>query len=370
MSVHKPSQILIVDDDTTTNTMLQAILKSAGFLTCSAYDGTGAIEMLRKERPELILLDVGLPDATGIEICRRIHKEPAGAQIPILFISANEDLATKVQGFEAGGVDYITKPLYGIEVLARVSTHLRLKHAYDKLAELQAERVWKLAVTQEAIMPQPKDFPEARFEVVLNQVIKVGGDFYDVITSGSQVVDYIVADAAGHDLSASYWTSALKALLAMYADSVSSVEQILSSINNALRRILPGDVFFTVLYARLNRRAGKLSLVNAGNPPAILLQKDAGVAEIVEQDGDIIGSFPDAVFGVTELSIKPGDRFLLYSDGLVEMDSDRDAGIRRLAAECAAHGSMPLAGMLQAITASMTGKAQVRDDILLLGVEV
>ena len=212
--------ILIADDDITTNNMLQTILRNAGFLTCSTFDAAGSIEAIRRERPELILLDVGLPDGNGIDVCRRIRKEPAAAQTPVLFISANDDIATKVQGFEAGGVDYITKPLSGVEVLARVGTHLRLKHAYEKIAELQAERVWKLAMTQEAVMPLPKDLPDARFQVKLTQVLNAGGDFYDVIPSGNQVFDYIVADAAGHDLSSSYWTAALKTLLSIYAEAV------------------------------------------------------------------------------------------------------------------------------------------------------
>ena len=367
--MHKPSLILIVDDDVTTVAMLQAILENASFLTCSAFDGAGAIAMLLQERPELILLDVGLPDATGIEVCGRIRKEPAASRTPIIFISANEDVATKVKGFEAGGVDYITKPLYGVEVLARVSTHLRLKHAYDKLAELQSERVWKLAVTQEAGMPHPEDFPEANFRVVLNQILKAGGDFFDVIPYGNQIFDYVVADAAGHDLIASYWTASLKTLLTMYADPVVPVEEILSSINNALRRILPGDVFFTLLYARLNRNSGTIYCANAGNPPAILCRKGR-LPEIIEQDGDVIGAFPDPVFGIAEMRVDPGDRFLLYSDGLVEMGPDRQAGIRKLVAKCAEFGNEPLAGMLESIRASLADNQEIRDDILLMGVQV
>jgi len=218
-------------------------------------------------------------------------------------------------------------------------------------------------------MPQPKDHPEAKFYVALSQIIKAGGDFFDVIPSGNQVVDYVVADAAGHDLSASYWTAALKALLTTYADSVSRVEDILSSINNALRRILPADVFFTVLYARLNRHSGKLICANAGNPPAIICRRGKP-PEIVEQEGDVIGSFADAIFGIVELPVGPGDRFLLYSDGLVEISPDRDENIRRLARECAGHCDEPLADMVESIKTVIAGNLEIRDDILLMGIEV
>ena len=108
------------------------------------------------------------------------------------------------------GTDYITKPIVGAEEIARVRTHLRLRQAYEMLAELQAERVQQLASAQRNLMPRPKDFPEARFQVSLRQALAAGGDFYDVIPAGQDSVDYLVADASGHDLAASLWTASLK----------------------------------------------------------------------------------------------------------------------------------------------------------------
>ena len=91
---------------------------------------------------------------------------------------------------------------------------------------------------------------------------------------------------------------------------------------------------------------------------------------MIQQDGDIIGPFSDAIFGVTEFSLSPGDRFLLYSDGLVETGGDREEGIRRLAKAGEAHRNDPLESMLGSVVADLTGGREVRDDVLLLGVEV
>ena len=110
MTSHRRSPlVLIVDDDTTTNQMIQTILTWAGFQTACAFDVAGALAGIREQHPDLILLDVSLPDGSGFEVCRRIQEEPGASQTPVLFISSNEDVSTKVQGFEAGGVDYITK---------------------------------------------------------------------------------------------------------------------------------------------------------------------------------------------------------------------------------------------------------------------
>ena len=371
MTSHRRSPlVLIVDDDTTTNEMIQTMLTWAGFQTAQAFDVAGALAGIREQHPDLILLDVSLPDGSGFDVCRRIQEEPGASQTPVLFISSNEDVSTKVQGFEAGGVDYITKPLAGAEVIARVRTHLRLKQAYETLAELQAERIQRLATAQEALMPQPGDLPEARFYVSLNQVLKAGGDFYDVVSAGNQVVDYMVADASGHDLAASFWTAALKALMAEYATPVNSPRDVVCSMNSALLRILPEGVFFTVIYARLNRQNGQLSLINAGHPPAIAIPGDGKDAVVVHQEGDVVGVFADATFDAKELTVRPGDRFFLYSDGLIEIGGSREEGLGRLLVAGSAWRAASLENMVQSVVRDVTGNLSPQDDIVLMGVEV
>ena len=350
--------------------MIQTILAWAGFQTASAFDVAGALAGVREQHPDLILLDVSLPDGTGLDVCRRIQGEPGASQTPVLFISSNEDVTTKVQGFEAGGVDYITKPLAGAEVIARVRTHLRLKQAYETLAELQAERIQRLATAQGALMPQPADLPEACFFVSLNQVLKAGGDFYDVVPVSHRVVDYMVADASGHDLAASFWTAALKALMAEYATPVNRPQDVVCSMNSALLRILPQGVFFSIIYARLNRQNGRLSLINAGHPPAILVPGNGKEAVWVHQEGDVAGAFADVNFDAKELTVRPGDRFLMYSDGLIESAGNREEGLRRLAAACTSWRGESLENMVPSVVREVTASLRLQDDIILMGVEV
>jgi phosphoserine phosphatase RsbU/P len=208
--------------------------------------------------------------------------------------------------------------------------------------------------------------------VKLNQVLKAGGDFYDVIETGEMVTDYLVADASGHDLSASYWTAALKTLFAAHANPVNAPENVLTSMNGTLCKILPDGVFFTIIYARLNRRSGQLTLVNAGHPPAIILYKDKGKESVAvaRQSGDVIGPFPNPTFDVTELTLSAGDRFLLYSDGLVEAGGDIEQGIGRLVNACAVRRAEPLKSAVENIAADVLGELEANDDVLLMGVEV
>lgn len=360
--------VLVVEDDLTTGRMLQGILAGAGFRTALVGTAAGVFPGIREHQPDLMLLDVSLPDGNGFEICQQLQRESGLGRLPVLFISANDELAAKVRGFEVGGVDYISKPLAAAEVLARVGTHLRLKRAYESLVELQAERLQQLAVAQQNTMPQPQDLPEARFHVALKQKLQAGGDFYDVIPSGENSVDYLVADASGHDLGASYWTAALKALVAEHANPLHAPSDILRSLNVALGRILPPGNFFTLIYARLNRRSRRLSLANAGHPPAIITGLDSE-AMVVRQEGDVVGAFPDAVFGVTEMTLRPGTRLFLYSDGVVENAGSTVAGVSRLAGACHQRACAPLGETVHAVLDEVTAGFPGDDDMLLLGVD-
>jgi sigma-B regulation protein RsbU (phosphoserine phosphatase) len=361
--------VFVVDDDASIVRTIEGFLKRAGFRTSSAGDVAGALRGIREKRPDLILLDVNLPDGTGFEVCHSLNAEARAFTAPVLFISASEDTSTKIQGFEAGGVDYITKPIVGAEVIARVRTHLRLKRAYERLAELQADRLERLASAQQTLMPDPRDVPDAHFHATICQVLPAGGDFYDVIPAGEDVVDYLVADASGHDLAASLWTASLKALALEYAGPLNLPIEIVRAINSSLCRFLPPGAFFTILYARLNHRTGQLSLVNAGHPPAIVVRANAGNALVLRQEGDVVGAFQDAVFGVADISLGPGDRLYLYTDGLIETGFSYEMGLQRLTGACVERSSLSLEKLVPAVVADVMANLCPADDLLLVGVE-
>jgi phosphoserine phosphatase RsbU/P len=361
--------VFVVDDDSTIVRTIEGFLKRAGFRSASAGDVAGALHGIREQNPDLILLDVNLPDGTGFEVCRSLNAEVKAFTTPILFISANEDTSNKVRGFEVGAVDYITKPIVGAEVIARVRTHLRLKRAYERLAEFQADRLQRLASAQQTLMPDPKNVPDAHFHATICQILSAGGDFYDVIPAGEDVVDYLVADASGHDLAASLWTASLKALALEYAGPLNLPIEIVRAINSSLCKFLPSGAFFTIVYARLNHRTGHLSLVNAGHPPAIVVHADAGRPVILRQEGDVVGAFGDAVFGVAELTLARGDRLFLYTDGLIESGFSYEEGLQRLAEACLSRRTLALEDLVPAVVADVTAGLRPTDDLLFVGVE-
>jgi len=121
--------VLVVDDDAASLSALFECLRRAGYRVLVAQDGASALERAEHGRPALILLDVMMPELDGFATCRRLKANPTTADIPVLFLTALTDTTEKLKGFEAGAVDYLTKPFQWEEVLARVRTHLRLRQA-------------------------------------------------------------------------------------------------------------------------------------------------------------------------------------------------------------------------------------------------
>ncbi|WP_320041872.1 response regulator [uncultured Desulfobacter sp.] len=121
------SMILIVDDQPNNIKVLISFLKSQNFQTRIAESGERALQLLDRFLPDLILLDVMMPGMNGFETCREIKTDEKKADIPIVFMTALDNIEDKVQGFKAGGVDYITKPFDQTEMLARINTHIELR---------------------------------------------------------------------------------------------------------------------------------------------------------------------------------------------------------------------------------------------------
>ncbi len=365
-------RILIVDDSPVNVDLLKSVLEAEGFATISAGDGLTAREMSRTHNPDLILLDVVMPGESGFETCAALKSDPKTSDIPIIFLSALNDVKNKVQGLKAGGVDYVSKPVHGEEVLARVRVHLRLRENSRALIREQQARLEELRNAQRAILVRPADCPAAAFDVYYKPLEEAGGDFYDVMALSEDVYGYFVADISGHGASAAFLTSAVKALLRQYSNPLFSPEDAMRGVDAVMRQILGEEQYLTACYARLNRVRKRLTVVSAGHPPLISVGR-SGVAQIVEMDTDPLGIFGSLTLQKKEIRVAPGDRFFLFSDGLIEASpgAPRREGLDRLVSSCIEHRFLPLAKCVEAVAGDVRNShAVAEDDLLLLGVDV
>jgi len=198
--------LLIVEDDLSARQAMEAFLTRAGYEVRCAPNGQTALMFVREDPPELILLDIRLPDMDGFEVCQRL-KEDRADMIPVIFISALHELKDKVRGFAAGGVDYVTKPFQAEELLARVETHLtlqrlqkqievknaQLRRSHDELEERVRERTADLGTANEQLVASEKALEERireieqlkerlhRENIYLKEEIKLLGEHSEIL---------------------------------------------------------------------------------------------------------------------------------------------------------------------------------------------
>jgi two-component system, OmpR family, alkaline phosphatase synthesis response regulator PhoP len=136
-TIHNEAQtvptILVVDDNVQNLELIQAYLEELEVNTVAAYDGQEAMDCVRKQSPDLILLDVMMPKMSGFEVCKRLKKDPKTSDIPIIMVTALNELGDIERGIDSGTDDFLTKPVNKWELITRVKTMLKLKHLSDKL---------------------------------------------------------------------------------------------------------------------------------------------------------------------------------------------------------------------------------------------
>ncbi|HPY51478.1 MAG TPA: response regulator [Sedimentisphaerales bacterium] len=125
--------ILVVDDTAQNLELIQAYLEDVDCRTVAARDGIEALDLVAKTKPDLVLLDVMMPKMSGFEVCRRLKKDPATNDIPVIMVTALNEFGDIERGIDSGTDDFVSKPVNRLELLTRVKTMLRLKHLSDTL---------------------------------------------------------------------------------------------------------------------------------------------------------------------------------------------------------------------------------------------
>jgi len=366
--------ILAADDNPVIRKTLKAMLSKAGYRVITCADGREARESALREPPDLILLDVEMPVEDGFTACEHIMRTPKLMDIPIIFISGEDDTKSRVKGLEMGALDYISKPFIRAEVLARVRNYLRLRRAFLRVIEEQAERLKQVGQAQQAILTTPEEVPEARFQVRYIPVLEAGGDFYDVFEIAPKIFGFFVADISGHDLGASFATSALKALVRQNASPLFKPDMTLRILNSIVISLFQEGQHLTAAYITLNRNNSLLTVVNAAHLPVLILPPE-GEPLWLKADSDVIGIFEDALFESREITVSPGSRIFLFTDGLLEIFAgiprNRQEGLTKLVANALASKDMEPNEAINFIIKGMFGRGQEpEDDIILLSVDV
>ena len=207
-----PSTILVVDDNAMNLQLVVRTLEGRGHRILAARNGAAALEIARRAAPDLILLDVLMPDMNGFDVYERLNAPADRPHVPVIFLSALDEAADKIAGLGLGAVDYVTKPIQPEEVLARVENHLirlylerELRRNRDRLDRELADA----ADLQRLMLPQSMP---AGFAAHYRTSRHAGGDYYDFAPLDEHRVSFIVADVSGHGASAAIVMAMIRAL--------------------------------------------------------------------------------------------------------------------------------------------------------------
>ncbi len=326
--------ILVVDDTPANLQVLAGMLKDRGYKVRPVPSGKLALSAAQHDPPDLILLDINMPEMNGYEVCERLKADDKLAGIPVIFISALTEQIDKVRAFAIGGVDYLTKPFQMEELHARVETHLKLRRqqieleqANERLERINGRMSRDLATAakiQKTFLPRAAlSVPGAEFAWCYHPCDELAGDGLNIIPLGDGRVGLYILDVSGHGVSSALLSVTLSRLLSPPSEPSSILIRDRNvappaEVADRLNRLFPYDTateqFATLLYGVLDVAAGEFRHVSAGHSGPLHLA--AGKAPVILESPGFPISIAEEAYEEQCVQLAPGDRLYLYSDGV------------------------------------------------------
>jgi phosphoserine phosphatase RsbU/P len=372
--------LLLVDDDSENVHVVHSILKDR-YRIRVAMNGSKALELAKVEPlPDLILLDVMMPQMDGYEVCSRLKADPRTRDIPVIFLTGKTDVTDETLGFEVGAVDYIHKPFSPPIVTARVQTQLMLRDAHETVSrQLEAINSEMELARQIQLSILPSETPRLQgleIEARYLPMSSVAGDFYDFLVVDEKHVGILIADVSGHGLPSALIASMLQTALAAQVSNASDPVRVLSGLNRALSgKFRSHYVTAAYLFVDIDKRT--VNYAGAAHPPLLLWQSKTGRAIEHTENGLMLGPFPNPAYSAITFPLEEGDRIVLITDGITETmnSSNTEFGMDRLRQIVDSQHSLSVSGFADAVLNGLSGWSKEAlgpgqsDDITLLAID-
>jgi sigma-B regulation protein RsbU (phosphoserine phosphatase) len=314
-------RVLVVDDVKTNVDILVEALKDE-YKVAVALSGEQALRAIERNPPDLVLLDIVMPDLDGYEICRRLRAADATRDLPVMFLSSLEDVKDKARGFEVGGNDYLTKPFEILEVKARVRSLLKAKNYADAVREA-AERDLRISrEIQTGLLPA--DIASQvrgsgiEVEALLEPARQVGGDLFEVRRLADGRILVAVGDVSGKGIPAALFMAVAMTILRSMARQGHPPEEILRQLNDELLTQNPRGMFVTMQCLLFDRAAQSVTCASAGHHGAAHLVPNQAPRMVFPESGRVLGLMPAGPIPSETLRFQRGESLVLFTDGVSE----------------------------------------------------
>ncbi len=351
-SAFVPRSVLVVDDSRAQRTALRMQLSRWGYAVTEAASGDEALALCRTQKFEIVLSDWVMPGMDGVTFCREFRALPKDSYGYFLLLTSKSEKAEVADGLESGADDFLTKPVNGDELRARLRAGERILHMQDQLFEkndlvsstlAQLQKVYdsldrdliearklQLALVRE----RHRDYGAGQVSVILRPSGHVGGDLVGSFAIAAGRIGVFAVDVSGHGVASAMMTARLAGLLSGSspdqnialragqdgAHAAWPPAQVAARLNDLMLEELKVDQYFTLAYAEVDLATGKGVLVQAGHPHPMILRAN-GSLDTLGDGGLPIGLIPKAEFDEVAFSLHAGDRLVLVSDGITECEN-------------------------------------------------
>jgi serine phosphatase RsbU (regulator of sigma subunit) len=325
-----PGRVLVVDDVEANRDLLSRRLMQQGHAVSVAENGRRALEMVRAEPFDLVLLDIMMPEMDGYQVLSEMMSDPALKYIPVIMISAVTEMDSVVKCIGLGATDYLPKPFNPVLLKARVGATLEKKRLRDK------ERLWAKSLERELEIGReiqksflPEELPQvAGWEIaaLFRPARQVAGDFYDAFSlPSSGRIGLVVADVCDKGVGAALFMALFRSLLRATATGAASGPEAGTELLRTVR--LTNDyiarthgrsnMFATLFFGVLDPATGSLLYVNGGHEAPIHFGP-GGAKSRLDPTGPAVGMMPDMPFEVRETRLEAGEGLLAFTDGVTD----------------------------------------------------
>ncbi|EJS10247.1 fused response regulator/phosphatase [Bacillus mycoides] len=324
--------ILIVDDNPVNIFVIEKILKQAGYQDLVSLNSAQELfeythfgkDSSRHNEIDLILLDIMMPEIDGLEVCRRLQNEEKFKDIPIIFVTALEDANKLAEALDIGAMDYITKPINKVELLARMRVALRLKSElnWHKEQEENLRNELDLATqVQRNLLSSPLREDHIKIEASYLPSFKLAGDMYYWYKIDENRYGIILLDVMGHGVSASLVCMFISSVLRETIKCLIDPELVIKDLNKYMTLLHNENdnipYYFTAIYLVVNTENRTIEYVNAGHPSGYVLVDEENIIEL-DRGSCAVGFFDEIKVEKTVIPFEKNAQILLFTDGVLE----------------------------------------------------
>ncbi len=331
-------RLLVVDDNEDNRYTLIMRLEIEGYSNIAiAEDGAQALALLGSQEFDLVLLDVMMPKVDGYQVLQQLKADGRLVNIPVIMISALNEIDSVVRCVELGAVDYLSKPFNPVLLKARVGASLEKKRLRDEVRAHLARMEEELEAARQLQMSMvPTTFPQSTARrpieifAMMEPAREVGGDLYDFYDLDDGTLCFLIGDVSGKGVASALFMARTKNVIRLVSrllrgadGSAPTPADIVTAVNRELCQDNTGMMFVTLFFGKLDPQTGDLRFTNAGHNPPYHLNGN-GPAPVTACKGRPLGVRDNSAYQTGRLTLAPGEEIYLYTDGVTEAANRND----------------------------------------------